>query len=473
LSRAARVLAAVFAATLVLRLCHSGVLWADEDYHLAAAIQLLHGKALYRDVWYDKPPLAALLYAAIGGFGGWSLRVFDALYVLAISAAGLRLAREMWGETEGLVAASLLGFYLNFDFAFAVVPIAPDLFMILPHLAAVYLAWKQRPLVAGAVAGVALMFNPKGVFVLAACVLFTYRSAPMLLAGFAATTGILAVALAATGSLDGYIDQVWRWGAAYAKNSFVADPFATGFRRTGSWLGFHAVLLAGAFWYWRARDRNRLRIALWTAVSFAGVALGARFSMRYYFLLLPPMVIAASRGLTRLGRTHYRCAVAVVAIGAAIPLARFAPRYLLLGLDTLAGRTHPWTDLTLDQDSRAAARIVRAHARIGDSLLVWGYRPDVFVYTRLPVGSRFMDSQPPTGVPADRHLFSAEAIMPEAAVQHRMELAHARPTFIVDSLSLSNPRLAIDSYPELRDWFRAYRPAGATPLSRIYVRDDR
>ena len=28
----------------------------------AAAIQILNGKALYRDVWFDKPPLSALVY---------------------------------------------------------------------------------------------------------------------------------------------------------------------------------------------------------------------------------------------------------------------------------------------------------------------------------------------------------------------------------------------------------------------------
>jgi len=37
------------------RLCHKDLLWPDEDYRLAAAIQILHGKALYRDVWYEKP----------------------------------------------------------------------------------------------------------------------------------------------------------------------------------------------------------------------------------------------------------------------------------------------------------------------------------------------------------------------------------------------------------------------------------
>ena len=58
---------------LLSRLCHANILWADEDYHLAAAIQMLHGKMLYRDLWYDKPPLTALVGAAVRSFSRLAL----------------------------------------------------------------------------------------------------------------------------------------------------------------------------------------------------------------------------------------------------------------------------------------------------------------------------------------------------------------------------------------------------------------
>src|SRR5713101_8073402 len=51
---------ALIAAVLVAsRLCHSSVLWADDNLPLAAAIAVARGKALYSDVWFDKPPLVA------------------------------------------------------------------------------------------------------------------------------------------------------------------------------------------------------------------------------------------------------------------------------------------------------------------------------------------------------------------------------------------------------------------------------
>ena len=60
---------------LLSRLCHVNILWADEDYHLAAGIQMLHGKMLYRDFWYDKPPLSAMAALLFGAWPGWPLRI--------------------------------------------------------------------------------------------------------------------------------------------------------------------------------------------------------------------------------------------------------------------------------------------------------------------------------------------------------------------------------------------------------------
>ena len=160
----------------MLRLCHSHILWADEDYHLAAAIQILHGKLLSRDLWYDKPPLAAWVYAALGAFPGWPLRLFDAFYILAVCVAMYRFARDVWSASEGFVAAGLLGFFLNFDHASAVIPVAPDLFLMLPHIAAVHCAWRRKAFQAGLWSGVAFLFHTKGLFVLAMCALLAWRN---------------------------------------------------------------------------------------------------------------------------------------------------------------------------------------------------------------------------------------------------------------------------------------------------------
>jgi 4-amino-4-deoxy-L-arabinose transferase-like glycosyltransferase len=456
--------AALFAVTLALRLCHSQILWADEDYHLAAGIQTLHGKLLYRDLWYDKPPLAAWVYAAMGALPGWPLRLFDALYVLAVSIATWRFARDLWGRREAMLAGALMAFFLNFDLAAAVMPIAPDMFLLLPHIVAVHCSWKGKPFAAGLWCGAAFLFHTKGVFVLAVCALLAWRTLPALFTGFAIPNAAMLALLAAAGALPQYFQQVWEWSTAYARSSPEPHALANGLRRTADWLGFHIALALGAaaFW-WENRKRESWWMAAWLALSFAGVALGARFFPRYYLQILPPMVLLASYGLAR-----RKVLVWVAAVLLLVPAVRFGPRYVTLAHDLFVDRAHQWTDIALDQDSRAAAALLNQRKHPGDTLFVWGYRPGIFVYTRMPAASRFWDSQPLTGVPADRHLHSTLAVLPEQAALHRSEFAASRPTFLVDSLSLANPRLAMEGYPELREWLGQYKVVARTPMSLIY-----
>src|ERR1700709_97419 len=78
------------------RLAHVNILWADEDYHLAAAIQMLHGKMLYRDVWYDKPPLNAMVAVLFGGWFGWPVRIVTTLVAVGSCAIAFRFAADLW-----------------------------------------------------------------------------------------------------------------------------------------------------------------------------------------------------------------------------------------------------------------------------------------------------------------------------------------------------------------------------------------
>src|SRR6202020_1751835 len=163
------VLALLFLGLLAARLCHSGIVWVEEAYPTAAAIQILDGKSLYRDVWFDKPPLSALIYLLWDARLGVILRMAGAAFVFACCCMLWRFARDLWGPREGLAAALLLGFFLTFGIPAAVMALAARLLMVLPHIAAVYLAWRGRPLLSGFVAGGALLVNAKAFFVLAAC----------------------------------------------------------------------------------------------------------------------------------------------------------------------------------------------------------------------------------------------------------------------------------------------------------------
>lgn len=455
---------ALFALLVASRLCHVGILWAEESLPLAAARQIADGRTLYRDIWFDKPPLVAGVDLLWGARDGVPLRLAGALYVLLVCWLAFCLARDLWSEREGCWAAGLLAFFFTFDFPSAVMPLASDLLLVAPHLAAVWMAWKRRRVACGVLLGIGFLVSPKALFVAAACLFWEPAGALWMGVGLAAVIGAAAAWQGAAGSLAGYWNQVWHWGRVYAGAPFVTDPVWNGVVRTADWAGFHIAALAAAFWFF-ARGRkpeekpSPLQWAAWFGLSLMAVAAGWRFFPRYYFQLLPVIVLAAARGFTLLERKR----VWIVALLLVIPLVRFGPRYTLLA----TGHTD-WADTAMDRYSRGAAAKMRPLTHQGDTLFVWGFRPELYVYTGLPAANRFLDSQPLTGVPADRHLTQSTPVEAAGAAEHRAELARSSPTFVIDGLGLYNPQLAITQYPDLTGWLSRYQEIGRVPGAVIY-----
>lgn len=451
-------LAALLAAA---HLCHAGVLWAEEGLPLAAACQMLFGRMLFRGIWFDKPPLVPLVYLLWGAQTGWLLRLAGAVYTLLACRLAWAFARDLWSRREAYWAAGLMGFALTFYVPSAVIPLAADLLMLAPHVAAVWLAYRKQPFWSGALAGAAFLINPKGVFVLAACVAWSWGALVPLALGFAAVNGLALAWLWSQGALVPYWEQVWKWGGVYAGGTFAANPLPYGARRVLAWAGFHAGLLVAAAAFWLRAGKQRWRWAAWAGLSAVAVAAGWRFFPRYFFQVLPVLVLMAARGFVLLGRRKWYALALLL-----VPLVRFGPRYVLLA----TGHSGGWADISMDRDSRAASGMVRAMAKPGDTLLVWGFRPEMYAYTRLPAASLFLDSQPLTGVPADRHLTESRALAPQLGAENRAQLVRTRPTFIMDGLGPYNPALAIGSYADLRPWLADYVAVGRTRETVIYRR---
>jgi hypothetical protein len=442
------VLLLAFAIAAAARFAHLDLVWIEEAYGSAAASQMLAGKFLYRDIWFDKPPLYALTYLIWDAQPGAPLRWYGFLYVALAAALLYRFAHDLWGKNEAVIAAVLTLIYLTFGIPSAVMALAPDLLMVVPHIAAVYLAWKQKPFWSGFIAGIAFLVNAKGALVLVACAFFCPRLS--MAAGFAAPNAFFVAVLLANGAFRSYWEQVWTWGALYSSAGFNSRE---GLVRTLNWVGFHATAVAGAAL--APRDR---RFAVWVLLSAVAVTLGWRFFPRYYFQLLVPCVLLASRGVMTL-RPAYRIALLALLL---VPVVRFGPRYV-----TLAGGDRSWSDLAMMQDSRRVGEMLKDE---GGSLLVWGYRPDVYVFSGLPAGTPFVDSQPLTGALADRHLTNPAIYAPELAARNRKLLAAMKPDWIVDGLGPYRPELAITRFDDLRPWLSGYREAGRTRGSIIYRR---
>lgn len=432
-----RPLAALFLATLALRLCHLHIVWVEEAYPASAAIQMSeYGKTLYQDIWFDKPPGAVYFYRLFDAQSGWPLRIAGTCFVFACGLAAYFAARRLWGrETEALAAAALTCFALSFDHPAAVMAIAPDLLMVLPHLMALGFVAANRFTLAGIACGFAFFVNPKAAFVALACVLFT-RSARLAVA--AAVTAVLLLAP----FREGWYEQVWIWGRDYASDPPFANPAFEGLKQSASWLWFHLTLVIAAG-YAIIRERRNRHWTAWIMLNAAAVGLGLRFYPRYFFQLLPVLILPAARGLALMPK---RMRIAVLAL-LLIPGVRFGRQYPQLAWDLWQGREHQWNQLELGNDSREAARLVKQASKPGDTLFVWGYRPDIHMLARMPLGAPFLDSQPISGVLADRHLTSAKP----SKMRNLKSGTVITSTFVVDGLGLLNPALAFAKQPQYRE----------------------
>lgn len=458
--------AGLAAALLAARFCHLGVLWVDESYGMAAARALLDGKALYLDLWFDKPPLYAWFYLLEGALPGAPLRMLGAGFALLCCWLSYGAARALFGEWEGRAAALLMAFFLIFGIPSAVVSVAPDLLTVPFALGMAWLAARERPALAGLVAGAALLANAKSLFLLPVAVVWLWPMWPKVLAGYAAGAGIGPLVLLAKGSLHGYWQQVWAWGAVYSRETPLEHPYAEGLHRTANWIGFHAALMLPAVVYFLRRlDRKAPPLAVWFLLALASVAGGWRFYPRYYFALLPVAVVLAAHGLKLI---PFRVRVALLVVTLATPAIRFGKPQAQVAWEHANGRATTHRDLALWADAREAAALLRQEAQPGDTLLVWGYRPELNVLAGLPMGTRFLDSQPLTGVIADRHLAGSHVSYPELAAANRRELALEAPTWIADGLGPFNPELAVGRYPELHEWLHRYERVGQTKGFVLY-----
>ena len=436
--------ALLFVVVLLLRLCHRDIVWVEEGYPLAAAAEMLRGKALYSEIWFDKPPLFPAFYMLFGALAGWPLRVAGALYVLLSAWAVGRVAAHFWGQREERLAAALTAFALTFGIPASVMVIGPDLMLIPLQAAAFLAAWKRQAFAAGLLAGIGVLINGKMLLLLPVMIVLR----PVWLAGFLAPQLLLLPVASA------YWMQVWAWGSMYSRDTFIANPVLEGLQRTTNWMGFHAAIVIGAAVGLREQPAKR-RWLLWIACALVALTAGLRFSPRYYFLLLPPLTILAARGLA-LGKRPLLLLLLL------IPLIRFGPRYIELA----QGKGSTWSDLAMEQDSRAAAALLKGEG----TLLVWGYRPEIYVLSGKPAATRFLDSQPLTGVFADRHLTSSTPTAAALARTNRAELMTTKPEWIVDGLGPYNPQLAITQFEDLRPWLQAYVETGRTQGTIIYRR---
>jgi len=561
----------IIAASFLLRIFYANHLYQDDGLWFTAAEQVLRGKALYREIYFDKPPALPLTYALLFKlFGAHILviRLFTLFYSVAISATLYLFGSRLYGKREGLLAAAMFVVFSTTYTTGHVQGLNTDFLMMLPYTAGAYLltrsveanegapsrARKWLALAGGALVGVAFQINPKAIFdlVFFLLLLLIARKWHGSHAGFRARAlaGLLALAIAglfagalpffiyiaATGALSDYWLYVWDWGARYAGYYSIWKTLWTALSQSANYFALNNTLLitlafvvasvilrarrkrfdkvdakqaAGAGFASIGVYRSDIIVLVWLAASYCGLALGGRFFGHYFFQIMPALCLLGGRGLIeiisrlntpRVSLTARLLVMGLILTGFIFTLARFHSRTFTLALDyarqSKSEKSMDWLHERLNREERMAAAVARQlpdpvgaadlkdvealrRDAPDDYLFVWGYRPEIYYWSGLRPASRYLSTQPLTGVPADIHYFGwdyehllDEAKTAQARAELARELGQARPAFIIDELGFFNNDLSIQDYAELRDIIQGYDYVGATARFLIYRRKD-
>ena len=249
--------------TFLLRIWYAGHLYQDDGLWFVAAEQILRGKALYSEIFFDKPPGLPLVYAALFKVFGshiLTIRLFTIFYSILVSTLLYRFGSRFYEKRTGLIAAAMFSVFSTTYISGDMQSLNTDFLMVPFYTSGAYLLvlscsqvfWNgetrgqsSRLAVAGGfLTGLAFQINPKGAFnlIFLAVLLALGRRwmqntairgsvAVANTAGFMARASklvVLAVAgfilaslpflfyVAATGSLSAYKLFVWDLSASYA-----------------------------------------------------------------------------------------------------------------------------------------------------------------------------------------------------------------------------------------------------------------
>src|SRR2546425_2365647 len=563
----------IAAVSLLLRIVYAGHLYEDDGLWFTAAEEIVRGKALYREIYFDKPPGLALTYALLFWIFGahiLTVRLFTIVYSVAISAVLYLFGSWLYDKRIGLLAAAMFAVFSTTYATGHIQSLSTDLLMALPYTAGAYLLvrsrWQRRhqtwlAAAGGAVTGLAFQTNPKGIFGLIFFALSLIASSKLLavdklvrgtaedqpenrpsslrllgvsVVGFAICSLPFLAYLIATRSLREYLIYVWDWGARYSAFHGPLKIVASAVTRSADYFALNNTLLITlvfiAFVTIRRAGRGTKQapgagstshafysadamLLIWFAVSYAGVMIGGRFYAHYFIQILPALCLIAARGLAEIPawlvprtRGFRRTATAIIIVGFVFTLVRFHGRGVLLAADFVRGTVSEsnklWYHGLRDREERMVAAVVRdipdgadAAERLGleairaggprtrqpngaaDYVFVWGYRPEIYFWSGLLPASRFLSSQPLTGVPADIHYFTDEYrslldenVTARARAQLVQDLEATQPKYIVDEIGFFNGDLAILNYPELQEVMSKYKYIGPTGRFLIYIR---
>jgi len=215
---------------------------------------------------------------------------------------------------------------------------------------------------------------------------------------------------------------------------------------------------------------------LYLLAAMFAVQLGRRFFPHYFLFMMPSVAVLFSlavRWVVLMQRTRLaRAAVfAVVAIHPALAAASLPTVVrVLVSRGIMCGDEK--VSLT------GAVSYLRSHSQSGDRLFVWGWRPELYTFSRLEPASSYTIT---SYIIQDARVLRTGRveIHPQRSRRLMRDLDERQPRFIVDasqcSLAMSYRwAYSLEHYPALREYLREhYEYAATRDHCDVYVRRDR
>ncbi len=389
---------------------------------------ILDGRTIYVDLWDVKPPATFYVYAAdiaVFGRSAAALRLMDLILYPLVGIALYWIGRRIAGARIGLWAALLFGvFYFTETFWTLT---QSDGIVLVPMLLALICACKAADasrrsalwaLASGALTASCIWFKYPFI-IFSGGVVFTYvwlrirQNAPLrrldillfIVGGL--LVGVLGIAyMAAIGAWDALLESA-RISASYAGQGAGDLGEALGFRWQHWGLLFVITLIAVIAGIRRFNRRSLWWIVVvWLLICTAILALQLKFFDYHWLPMLPPLVLIGAGGIEgmfdlignmtgRVSKPILRGVIVLVLIGAmGAAIWSLTLPYLTGQEDQLAYYHHFQAGEYVADESQAVADFLRQRVAPGDSLFIWGFRPEVYFLSQLNPAVRFIQHQP-------------------------------------------------------------------------------
>jgi hypothetical protein len=413
---------------------------------------LARGLHLYRDLWDSKPPGIFALYAlAVRGVG-----IEHAAFGLDVAAAAASVLLAAWIlRGVGRVALGAGAF------AFAVLPSAPVFGgpmlagqaepLMTPCLLAAMACTQRRALfAAGLLLGAAASMKLVALAWLPVGFVFARRESWRLLAGMAIPLGAMTLGTALAGTLDDAVAAVLFYPRAYAAEIASRTPLAPLLERGAVRLGrgLPLVLFLGLVGSVTARSPGSMArtLLVWIGCAIAAIFLQRQMAGYHLYFLVPPLALTAAIGAQTMVRFLARIAPARRAVAAALAAAAGTAA---LGVEAPLWTRHyrphtQWRAGGLEMhgflqelggpgpawlEAGAVTEPLRARARAGDRMLVWGLAPAVYARGDC--------------LPFTRWVFHQTLLVVDSPLSRRWPDARARRAELLRAWDATPPRFAV------------------------------